>query len=55
MTKKWNFLFFATTMLLALCSSCYRMPTEDDIGVKPTTNNPKLTGDKMPFMPGVSY
>lgn len=41
---------------LALLAGCYRMPTDQDFSVIPTTNNPDITGDKrMPPLPGVKY
>ncbi|MEC7840487.1 MAG: hypothetical protein VX777_10660 [Chlamydiota bacterium] len=30
---------------LVLLSGCYRMPTEDDYSLVPTTNNPVITRD----------
>lgn len=34
--------FFA---LLCILTACYKMPTEDDYSVIPTTNNPDVTRD----------
>lgn len=39
--------------LLFLCTSCYRMPTENEYSVVPTTNNPSVTCEKSTFMPGL--
>lgn len=42
--------------LLNLCQSCYRMPTEDDFSVVPTTNNPDVTCEKpRNLLPGLGY
>lgn len=39
-----------------LLTSCYRMPTEDDFSVVPTTNNPAITQEKNTnFIPGMGY
>ena len=42
---------------LAVClTSCYRMPTENDFSLVPTTNNPAVTCEKSAnFLPGVGY
>lgn len=49
-------------LAMAICAtfcSCglYQMPTEDDFQKKPTTNNPRVVGDKgrNDLVPGVSY
>lgn len=34
------------TTLLVLCVGCYRMPSDDDYSLVPTTNNPDITGDR---------
>lgn len=46
--------FFAC---LSIClTSCYRMPTENDFSVVPTTNNPAVTCEKTTNMlPGLGY
>lgn len=31
------------TLLITLITGCYRMPTEDDYSLIPTTNNPDIT------------
>lgn len=42
--------------LLILCGSCYRMPTDNDFSVVPTTNNPAVTGEKnSSFIPAARY
>lgn len=39
---------------MLLLSSCYRMPTDDDYSVVPTTNNPSVTHEKpVSLVPGV--
>jgi hypothetical protein len=43
--------FFFTHLMVAFvlanfCISCYRMPTENDFSVVPTTNNPAVTCEK---------
>lgn len=49
-----RFLYVAT-LLIAL-TGCYRMPTDQDYSVIPTTNNPDITGDKrVSPLPGVKY
>lgn len=44
-------------ILVLSCAGCYRMPTDDDYCVIPTTNNPMITGDKPNAnpMPNMSY
>jgi hypothetical protein len=48
-------------LLLIVCAlsgltSCYRMPTENDFSVVPTTNNPAVTCEKNDSMlPGLGY
>lgn len=50
-----------TILILASCSficltSCYRMPTENDFSLVPTTNNPAVTCEKNSgFLPSVGY
>jgi hypothetical protein len=37
-------------------TGCYRMPTENDFSVVPTTNNPAVTRERNDSMlPGVGY
>ena len=39
-----------------LCTACYRMPTDDDYSLVPTTNNPSVTCEKNDSMlPGLGY
>ena len=45
-------------LALTCLTSCYRMPTEDDYCVVPTTNNPDVTRERVgtnTMMPGASY
>lgn len=43
-------------LLLILTSCVYRMPTENDYSVVPTTNNPANTRQKpAPAIPGLGY
>ncbi len=45
-------------LILLICSltSCYRMPTDEDYCVIPTTNNRNITREKLtPALPGVQY
>lgn len=50
------FIFFSFFSLCFLMASCYRMPTEDDFSVVPTTNNPRVTCEKQTgFAPGASF
>lgn len=46
-------------LLIALpfiCSSCYRMPTDDDYCLIPVTNNPSVTSAKgNSAIPSASY
>ena len=52
--KHKHFIVFAS--LLLCLTSCYRMPTDDDFSVIPTTNNPDVTGEKPGnWTPNVSY
>lgn len=49
---------FCFLMLLSLCScGLYRAPTEDDFARSPTTNNPKVVGNKgrNELSPAVTY
>lgn len=40
---------------LSAFSSCYRMPTEDDYCMIPSTNNPDITHQMQEGLPGVGY
>lgn len=48
-------------LLLAVClltssTGCYRMPTDDDFSLVPTTNNPAVTREKNDgLIPGLGY
>lgn len=44
-------------LFLIIClTGCYRMPTENEFSVVPTTNNPSVTCEKRDnFLPGVGY
>ena len=45
-----------TTCLGMLLTGCYRMPTENEFSVVPTTNNPAVTCEKSSSMiPGLGY
>jgi hypothetical protein len=50
-----------TSFTLAICfstclTSCYRMPTEDDFSLVPTTNNPAVTCERNDSpIPSVGY
>lgn len=53
-----NILAFLTALACssACLTGCYRMPTEDDFSVVPTTNNPAVTCEKNDnFLPGLGY
>lgn len=51
-----KFLFLPLFAAVILLSSCYRMPTDDDFSVVPTTNNPSVTQEKPSgFMPAMGY
>lgn len=42
--------------LLLLCVGCYRMPTDDDCSLVPTTNNPDVTRDRgSSLVPGGNF
>lgn len=49
------FLALPFLILAASASSCYRMPSEDDYSLLPSTNNPEMTRQRaepvMPQMP----
>lgn len=48
-------LFFTFVIVVAL-SSCYRMPTDEDYCVIPTTNNPDITRETGgQLLPSMSY
>lgn len=55
------FKLLSTPLIVALClgvclTGCYRMPTEDDFSVVPTTNNPAVTCEKSTsILPGSGY
>ena len=43
-------------LLLLLTAACYRMPTEEDYCVIPTTNNPSITRERQDSpLPGIAY
>lgn len=44
-------------LMLILFSGCmYRMPSDDDVDLKPTTNNPDVVNQRDPgWMPGYRY
>lgn len=46
---------YLTVLVLAMAiislTSCYRMPTDDDYCIVPTTNNPSVTYEKSSFLP----
>lgn len=47
-------------LFVFMCScfiGCYRMPTDEDFSVVPSTNNPDITGEKQggSFMPNVGF
>ena len=50
-------LLIASILCLPLFSSClYKMPEEDTVCLKPTTNNPNMAPQKGGgWMPGVAY
>ena len=52
-----NFIRLLQMALLGAClTSCYRMPSENDFSLVPTTNNPAVTYEKNDsLMPGASY
>lgn len=47
------------SLTIVLLQACYRMPTESDYSVIPTTNNPAVTNERTEgnnkFMPKVGY
>lgn len=48
-------ILFGTSLGL-LFTSCYRMPTENDFSLVPTTNNPAITCEKSEgLVPGLKY
>jgi hypothetical protein len=50
------FMFILIICNLILLTGCYRMPTENDFSVVPTTNNPAVTCEKNDqFIPGMGY
>lgn len=43
-------------VLAGICTSCYRMPTDDDFCIVPATNNPSVTHEKSQGpIPQLSY
>lgn len=55
-----NKLFSYSTLLCAAlilisATACYRMPTDDDYCLIPSTNNPDYTREKANINPGVGY
>ena len=44
---------FPLILVSTLCVGCYRMPTEDDFSLVPTTNNPAVTCEKSEGLPGL--
>ncbi|WP_154017890.1 hypothetical protein [Candidatus Protochlamydia phocaeensis] len=50
------FTYFLLASFIATLFSCYRMPTENDFSVVPTTNNPAVTNEKTEsLLPGMGY
>lgn len=47
--------FFLILAVTLVTTACYRMPTEDDYCVIPTTNNPDVTREKGSNMPSMDY
>jgi hypothetical protein len=52
-------IFFKITLIClswTCLTGCYRMPTENDFSLVPTTNNPAVTCERNDnFLPGVGY
>lgn len=47
-------IYLVAFLTLAAISGCYRMPTDDDYCLIPTTNNPTVTRETAsPLMPGM--
>lgn len=47
---------FTSFALLLVLTSCYRMPSENDFSVVPTTNNPAVTCEKPTgLLPKIGY
>lgn len=42
-------------MLTVSLTACYKMPTEEDFCLIPSTNNPDFTRESTNNMPGMSY
>lgn len=44
-------------MIATMCVGCYRMPSDDECSLVPTTNNPDVTREKGGggFSPGGSF
>lgn len=48
--------YILAILLLIGCTSCYRMPTEDDYSVNPMTNSKDFNHEgTSPLMPSVGY
>lgn len=47
--------FFLLSILTLATTACYRMPTDEDYCVIPTTNNPDVTREKGGNMPSMNY
>ena len=48
-----DFRFFIVTFAVVFLTGCYRMPTDDDFSLVPTTNNPAVTCEKSQGLPGL--
>jgi hypothetical protein len=46
---------YSAALMLAATGCCYRMPTEYDYCLIPSTNNPDFTHEANNRMPGVGY
>lgn len=54
MKNKIVFIFLAMGILCAM-TACYRMPTDDDYSLIPSTNNPAFSRQKTNEIPGLGY
>lgn len=54
--SKWIYSFCLLTLFATSLCSCYRMPTDDDYSLVPSTNNPTVTRQRAESpLPQASY
>lgn len=47
--------FFLLISIIISATACYRMPTDEDYCLIPSTNNPDFTRERESATPGIGY